>query len=457
MTRSLTFGLCLGLALATVGCQDDRNEPTAPATASPDLKQQKLSLPAHIRNQKERGELRLPRGVRVTDLEGHGLARRVIDPDDHVCPASTPVIDWFIGEVNEFVNEEPVIFDFIFNVVWADLIPQWEALFLLEPNRSQEYGYDGEFTNVLRRTDRDARRFWDINTSDLQMVPMKGTMLQDAARVAATYELRGDPAVLRPLTADAATVAGLVRSAILASNVVDGGNHPLFSFNAFAFSDLDGPLPDKIVMGDGVLEGYKVVGFGDVAPQAVYAHEFGHHIQFQNGYFEDPVAGRHHRGRAHPVYRADGRRVFGVLPHAQARRRDEPEAGDAVPPGVLPDRRLRVRQPRPSRDAESADARGGARLQRRGRGAEAGPHPVVRAVPRSVRGGVPQPGGARRNLRTIGTSPSPPRRRRRPGGVPDDTPATKPTRTAQNPYRNPSRTRQRVSSTSTSRGRGPRT
>ena len=42
-------------------------------------------------------------------------------------------------------------------------------------------------------------------------------------------------------------------------------------------------------MGDGVLERYTVIGFDDVAPQAVYAHEFGHHIQFQRGYFNDPL------------------------------------------------------------------------------------------------------------------------------------------------------------------------
>lgn len=43
-------------------------------------------------------------------------------------------------------------------------------------------------------------------------------------------------------------------------------------------------------MGDGMLAGYQALGFGDVAPQAVYAHEFGHHIQFENGYFDDPIA-----------------------------------------------------------------------------------------------------------------------------------------------------------------------
>ena len=290
MTRTLTLGLCLGLALATFGCQDDKTGPTAPTVSTPDLKKQKLALPSHIKKQK--GEVRIPRGFRVADLGTHSLARRVIDPNDHVCPASTPVIDWFIGEVDEFVAEEPAIFDFIFNDVWADLIPQWEALFLLEPSRSQEYGYNGEFTNVLRRTDRDSRRFWDINSAEIQMVPMKGTMLQDVGRVAATYELEGIPPFFGLSPADAALVAGLVRSAILASNVVDGGNHPLFSFNAFASTDGEGGLPDKLVMGDGILEGYRVVGFGDVAPQAIYAHEYGHHIQFQNGYFEnDAVPG----------------------------------------------------------------------------------------------------------------------------------------------------------------------
>ncbi len=40
-------------------------------------------------------------------------------------------------------------------------------------------------------------------------------------------------------------------------------------------------------MGDGILDGYKAIGFDDVALQAIFAHEFGHHIQFQRGYFDE--------------------------------------------------------------------------------------------------------------------------------------------------------------------------
>ena len=35
------------------------------------------------------------------------------------------------------------------------------------------------------------------------------------------------------------------------------------------------------------MDGFAGIGFGDVAPQAILAHEFGHHIQFQLGLFTD--------------------------------------------------------------------------------------------------------------------------------------------------------------------------
>ena len=52
---------------------------------------------------------------------------------------------------------------------------------------------------------------------------------------------------------------------MLTEPMVNGGNHPLFTFNAFAFSGPEFGIPDKIVMGDGVLDGFKALGFDDVA------------------------------------------------------------------------------------------------------------------------------------------------------------------------------------------------
>jgi len=226
----------------------------------------------------------------VTDQYFAEAARRAIDPDDYVCPPSTPVIDWFIGEFEEFIIEEPFIFDRLYNDLWADVIPTYEALFFLTEDTPQEFGYDGEYTHVIQKTHRDAKRFWDIPSDQIQLVAMKGSMLLDTDRVAAAYELPFMPPFFGLSEEDALDSASAVRSLVLQSEVLDGGNHPLFSFNAFAFWTDDGSLPEKIVMGDGLLAGYEAVGFGDVAPQAIYAHEFAHHIQNQNDYFNDPLA-----------------------------------------------------------------------------------------------------------------------------------------------------------------------
>ena len=230
----------------------------------------------------------LPQLFWVLDRTLPTLPRKVIDPDDYVCNPSSPVVDWFVGEFNEFIVEEPARFQLLYIQLWADLIPTYESFFFLTDDTPQEFGYDGEYTHVLQKTDRDAKRFWDIPSDQIQMVALKGTMLQDPARVAATYQLPIGPPEPYGLTADsAAKVAAVIRQEVLASEVLDGGNHPLFSFNAYAFWTNDGSLPEKIIMGDGVLEGYAQVGFADVAPQAVYAHEFAHHIQHHNGYFEE--------------------------------------------------------------------------------------------------------------------------------------------------------------------------
>lgn len=288
MRRNILLGSCLAIALGTVGCQDQRTEPTAPSTGTGAELRLQSTTPGRLGL--KRGRLKLPPSARVTDQYFAEAARRAIDPDDYVCPPSTPVIDWFIGEFEEFIIEEPFIFDRLYNDLWADVIPTYEALFFLTEDTPQEFGYDGEYTHVIQKTHRDAKRFWDIPSDQIQLVAMKGSMLLDTDRVAAAYELPFMPPFFGLSEEDALDSASAVRSLVLQSEVLDGGNHPLFSFNAFAFWTDDGSLPEKIVMGDGLLAGYEAVGFGDVAPQAIYAHEFAHHIQNQNDYFNDPLA-----------------------------------------------------------------------------------------------------------------------------------------------------------------------
>ena len=76
-------------------------------------------------------------------------------------------------------------------------------------------------------------------------------------------------------------------AASLNATTMNGGNYAFWTFNSVSFRDREDGIPDKIVMGDGILEGFAAVGFSDVAPQAIFAHEFAHQIQYENDYFDD--------------------------------------------------------------------------------------------------------------------------------------------------------------------------
>ena len=151
---------------------------------------------------------------------------------------------------------------------------------------------------------------------------------------------------------------------------VNGGNHPLFTFNAFAISAPEIGIPDKIVMGDGVLDAYAAIGFDDVAPQAVFAHEFGHHIQFERNYFDelpagaDPATVDQAELTRHNELMADAFAGY-YLTHKRGAALNAKRVA-AVPRGLLPGRRLRLYQPGASRHAGPADAGGGVRVQRGG-------------------------------------------------------------------------------------------
>lgn len=286
MRTNVLFASCLALALGTAACTDQSNEPAAPSETS--LQQIGKQNLANLGLKP--GLVRLPIKGHLSDRYFGKLRDRLINPADYACVIDSDVFDWANAEFAEAVAQDLPELITLFEFAAPD-IPFIEALFLLDESDpdAQEFGYNGEFTNVMLRTERDIKRFWDIPSADILLLAMKGTMLQDEARVAAVYEQffvdnPGPP--VDPITPEeAAEYAAIVKEALLSAETLDGGDDPLFSLNAFAFSTAG--QPDRIVMGDGILEGFRVIGFGDVAPQAIYAHEFAHHIQYENEYFDD--------------------------------------------------------------------------------------------------------------------------------------------------------------------------
>ena len=286
--RKLLPSSCLALALGLAACVDQATAPLPAAVASRSTTTSTAralpSVPTDAPLFARGADTHSPAG-RLADGAFDTFGSRAINPSDYVCTAGSPLDDWYSAQADRVEAEAPGLLFYLYWNLAADIVPTYEALFFQTTATPQYFGYGGEFTKVLGKTERDVKRFWDIQSEDIQLIGLHGTMLQDPARVAATYE-----AVFGLSPASSASLAANAQYLVQTYPSLNGGNHPFFSFNAFAYTTNGGAIPDKIVMGDGILEGYAAIGYGDVAPQAIYAHEFGHHIQFENGYFNDPAA-----------------------------------------------------------------------------------------------------------------------------------------------------------------------
>jgi hypothetical protein len=277
LRRSLALGPLLAATFVVVGCQEPVTSPES-APLVPNAPNRTLSIdPSGFR-----ATLKLPARVPSVDRVFGEYGTRAINSSDYVCSDESPVIDYVNTEIIETATASAAERERIITLLdlAADLVPTYEALFFQTTATPQTFGYNGEFTTLMTKTERDVKRFWDIPSEQIQVLAMHGTMLLDASRVSLTYQ-----AVFGLDKATADVYAGIVRDALASSTTMNGGNYALWTFNSVAFR-YDG-LPDKIVMGDGILEAFASIGFSDVAPQAIFAHEFAHQIQYQNEYFDD--------------------------------------------------------------------------------------------------------------------------------------------------------------------------
>jgi hypothetical protein len=272
------LGLTL-MALALTACQ----EPTRSDGAGPRQPAAARAAPSTAPTGQPALSAKLGRRVfdriDVSALLGSGASTAA-------CQTSSPHRDWYHDQVQRFVDADAARY----NALWdldAYNVPGIEA-WVLESNATpQYYGYTGQFTQVLVKTERDVKRFWDIPSARIQMVPMHGSVLLNVSKITSTYRIfygLSEP--------DATARAMEVRNLVAGSPLLNGGNFAMFTFGAFAAAEDEwepGSAP-KIVMGDAYLEAWAAVGFGDVAPQGIFAHEFGHQIQFARHYLDDAYA-----------------------------------------------------------------------------------------------------------------------------------------------------------------------
>lgn len=208
------------------------------------------------------------------------MARIALAVKPTPCDANTTVSLWLDNQLADWDRD---VMDFALNTAMLDL-PTYYTLYLENSSENQVFGVNGAFTQVLQKTFKDEKRFWNINGDRIALVAMSGSLLRDKERLKLAY------GVVYGLDADEAEFyAGLVSEAAVAVPQFRNGDHPIFTFNAVAMRGFRHPvlgaIPDKVAMGDGILQAYQELGYADVAPQAIFAHEFGHHVQYQLNLF----------------------------------------------------------------------------------------------------------------------------------------------------------------------------
>ncbi|MGZ5255282.1 MAG: hypothetical protein ACXWV4_12940, partial [Flavitalea sp.] len=276
--------------LILTGCKKDIEQTKSPLLSDQLTAPSKANLTAAQKERLQQIRASLPAGSE-SRLQINSQFRQKVDPQYREmirqkfavtptpCNQNTPFNSWLNNELADWDNE---VFYYASVTGMLDF-PTYDAFLFANTSAGVYFGANGEYTQKLNKSYKDIRRFWNIETDELVFTAMHGNMLQDRERIIRIdMILYGDTRPVAEFWAD------LILELLTIFPQYRNGTHPIFTFNAFALEGFPFPLgdvPSKIVMGDGIMEAYTGIGYGDVAPQAIMAHELGHHIQFQLNLF----------------------------------------------------------------------------------------------------------------------------------------------------------------------------
>lgn len=197
------------------------------------------------------------------------------------CNGNTPLFQWLTLQLADWDN------DMRYNAYATGMydLPFLYTVYFENSTWGQYFGSNSQYTQQSLKTFRDLKRFWDIPSAGTVLAAFHGNMLRDRNKLIRAYTV-----VYGLSSSDAALYADFV--IYLLDNIPQyrNGNHPIFTFNAYsspAITFNGGTVPAKISMGDGIQEAYTAIGYDDVAPQAIQAHEYGHQVQFFLNIFDN--------------------------------------------------------------------------------------------------------------------------------------------------------------------------
>ena len=216
----------------------------------------------------------------------HAVAK-YINPADYEC-GFTDFDYWIFASLDQLDNTGSL--DNFITLYFLGVL-DWPTLYslILDHDASDDYiGVFGEHTQELLKRHKDNQRFWNVATDDVLLQGMHGSVIADDSKMVPLVMILWD------VDEDFAQFIVDMAQDILDNDPGIGYDSPWFTLNAIAFSEVGEcedsilagrGIPDKIVMGDGILEVLTDLGFGENGPDAVHAHEFAHHVQFELGVY----------------------------------------------------------------------------------------------------------------------------------------------------------------------------
>ncbi|MEU7588305.1 hypothetical protein AB0A95_18675 [Micromonospora sp. NPDC049230] len=203
-----------------------------------------------------------------------------IDPGDYECVEDGPMSQWKNSLTAGMTPDQLAGFSTLLSYnVWES-----DALYFPQPERQRYFGRHGEYTSQMRAEWADLKKFWDVRSDAVQMVPVHGDVILDQARSA-----RAIRAGLGLSPRDAAEAAVMLKE-LADQDVYQHGELPLFTaLNSMTSFSPDNPAPPgtdarpKILYGDGVFSFGKTFGYDRIGPKIFLAHEYGHQVQTEHG------------------------------------------------------------------------------------------------------------------------------------------------------------------------------
>ena len=211
---------------------------------------------------------------------------RAIDPTQYQCAPTK--LDAYVDGILAHVDRPTL--SLVISLGGLDM-PTYDTL-VFGSSGDPLYALTKGSRNELTTAFRAAQKFWDTDGSDISLMAMHGDVLRDPARMARVYHV-----VYGLSDAQSAQLASILAQAVASDPGLSGGDNPIFTLNAFAFSAEGDPdplaatIPDKLVFGDGMLDALSAIGVGDVGPRAVIGHEYGHHVQYDDHLFASSLTG----------------------------------------------------------------------------------------------------------------------------------------------------------------------